>query len=916
MLPSVATLFLVLACLATSWGCVQTGMFCVVATHSNGNVRVIFDDKNMMWACANDTFQALGFARAETLTRHAMEHAHSALETSFPRHYFPQDHVFSKRPTTYVRFLVLAHSKDIHNRSNLDAVADIITSTMAYAVSQLAAANRQVSALSSALTHGPRTRSSGANIVPPTSVPARTASTGPPIPDVSVPPAGWTTPRVTHVNRTRARGERSPESPDGQPEPQRPRASFSPVRILDFGNEASPGSAYQPRRRRSVSVAPSQRVLRARPALVPKGSAISSPRSPAAVVHQTGTDAPAHASPLDSFDIEEDICREVVEEMGLVPEKRPYTNVRLVTSACFRSIKEITACAHKAGHSVVYVGPTVHEEGGSFWSWNVTLRGTTLMDTQLRALRYFGMEVTVLLQRQGGTGPNRTWVVSSTTGTQQECMELVQALFQAPVPAPPVPLSYCNPNAAQFRTLHPFVTNTTTSLDPASPNNGPISSSSVGPLYLVTERDLASLVAHGAGPCCDARNDSVTFKCRGQELGKATVQCKACGRLWHRPLFSHQRGTLNRTVWVTSMLSGRPAAVERFCLWAHIGSGLPSSVASGPSYVQRLYSATKLVYMEASQLMIQYAALGDNFTVSLDVFHKRMAKGNQEMGESKSSALSACAPELKKPLAFVAGQREEIEKARRQRGDGLATMRSVSDEEAPVTTSLNGTEHTIFALGTKIVEQLVRKAWAALCASGKIDELPSEMMVKRVVLDALSSAPESCRKAFGATVEIVLDWWHRRTQCKKFVAKVEDKKGSTKGSRQFPAFAGLKSIISPAFNDAIHAGTDWLTFKADLERQLRFCSINVHADDAHNAAWTHLLTKIEDLYSNISLDLGTGINERFHAHLRFFVAKGEPVSHEHWETCCMLAFLSFLDYPSWRDRILQLFEASFSKQSQ
>jgi hypothetical protein len=42
MLPSVATLFLVLACLATSWGCVQTGMFCVVATHSNGNVRVSF----------------------------------------------------------------------------------------------------------------------------------------------------------------------------------------------------------------------------------------------------------------------------------------------------------------------------------------------------------------------------------------------------------------------------------------------------------------------------------------------------------------------------------------------------------------------------------------------------------------------------------------------------------------------------------------------------------------------------------------------------------------------------------------------------------------------------------------------------------------------------------------------------------
>ncbi len=93
-----------------------------------------------------------------------------------------------------------------------------------------------------------------------------------------------------------------------------------------------------------------------------------------------------------------------------------------------------------------------------------------------------------------------------------------------------------------------------------------------------------------------------------------------------------------------------------------------------------------------------------------------------------------------------------------------------------------------------------------------------------------------------------------------------------------------------------------------------YCWIDITAfDDAHEQAWNKLKQTGEKMYESVRIEMGTGINERFHAHLRFFCVKGDIMSIEHWKVLVRFAFLSFNNFPGWQKKVVDLFCASFTK---
>jgi hypothetical protein len=73
------------------------------------------------------------------------------------------------------------------------------------------------------------------------------------------------------------------------------------------------------------------------------------------------------------------------------------------------------------------------------------------------------------------------------------------------------------------------------------------------------------------------------------------------------------------------------------------------------------------------------------------------------------------------------------------------------------------------------------------------------------------------------------------------------------------------------------------------------------------SCFSKVLKKAEKLYSSIHIDFGTSINERFHAHLRFYCIKGDSMSTDHWHLLVLFAFLSFNNYPNWQQKVIDAF---------
>ena len=159
-----------------------------------------------------------------------------------------------------------------------------------------------------------------------------------------------------------------------------------------------------------------------------------------------------------------------------------------------------------------------------------------------------------------------------------------------------------------------------------------------------------------------------------------------------------------------------------------------------------------------------------------------------------------------------------------------------------------------------------------------------------IVSDALSSAPNSVKKTFPEVPHFI-DWWHRQTSFKKEVQKVEGKKKDKKA--QYPGFDGASVALGNVFSDCVFAKMPFEGFAVEVKRLLEGSDVDVLKDDLHKKAWEKLMTKAEKMYGQTNVDKGSGVNELFHAHLRFFCLKRRCHVNHSLEGCCGVRFLVF-----------------------
>jgi hypothetical protein len=296
----------------------------------------------------------------------------------------------------------------------------------------------------------------------------------------------------------------------------------------------------------------------------------------------------------------------------------------------------------------------------------------------------------------------------------------------------------------------------------------------------------------------------------------------------------------------------------------------------------------------------------------MDVFHKRMAKAFAAgLGEAFISGLSIADPRMKKVLFVLFSERRLMEEQRRQK-DGAVEIPSPVAGKPPATSTLGGIEHALFDLGLQVVRDLLAEACATVGTDAELAEKLGDALTQHfekwtlgsIVSDALSSAANSIKKIFPDAQHFV-DWWHRRTTLKKEVQKLEGKKKDKKPL--YPGFEGASVALGNVFSDCIYAKMSYDEFVGEVNRRLAMAAVNVHKDEAHTAAWEKLMGKAEKMYAQTNIEKGSGVNELFHAHLRFFCLKGDAMSTTHWKILVYFAFLSFNNFPNWQQRVVDAF---------
>jgi hypothetical protein len=266
---------------------------------------------------------------------------------------------------------------------------------------------------------------------------------------------------------------------------------------------------------------------------------------------------------------------------------------------------------------------------------------------------------------------------------------------------------------------------------------------------------------------------------------------------------------------------------------------------------------------------------------------------------------------MKKILYVVFSERRVMEEQRRE-NNGQVELPSPVDGKPPVTSALGGIEHALFDLGLQVMRDLLEDARDNVATNEDLVEHLAAALAERldnweldgVVSDALSSAPNSIRKTFP-NVRHFVDWWHRRTSYKKEVQKVEAKKTDKKPT--YPGFEGLSVALGNVFSDCIYAKMPYDQFVAEVNRLLAMAGLDVRKDEAHAKAWDKLMGKTEKMYAQTNIEKGSGVNELFHAHLRFFCLKGDAMSTVHWKILVYFAFLSFNNFPNWQQRVVDAF---------
>lgn len=140
---------------------------------------------------------------------------------------------------------------------------------------------------------------------------------------------------------------------------------------------------------------------------------------------------------------------------------------------------------------------------------------------------------------------------------------------------------------------------------------------------------------------------------------------------------------------------------------------------------------------------------------------------------------------------------------------------------------------------------------------------------------------------------------------------LKDEKDAKKNVR-YPLFDGLTEAAGHCFSDAVHAKKSTTAFIDDFAQCVAGAGIYISKfDTSHMDAWKKLLQTAERQFQSVQIDKGTSINERFHAHLRFYCVKGDVMSIAQWKVLVMFAFLSFNNFPNWQKKVIKLFCETF-----
>lgn len=699
----------------------------------------------------------------------------------------------------------------------------------------------------------------------------------------------------------------------------------SPIEVLgdrhvlsfDFASEDPDDSLY--RVRRSLA-APSRLSMTLRPDISASRAALAAQETAAemqiAGVEESrigdghfGPDfvAMMHQKVLDAHDLQDWNAIEL-------------SHVRTAGIQTDRRYADIERMIYSLGHGVVSAaGETCH---GKF-CWFLLIRCGTLSDAPIRALRYFG-RVKIVCMYSRGKESSRTWYLESRFLSKEDMAELEQELFVQPLKNPPPHADFRTQVCNYIRKESPWVQLSGTTLgNAAAPNllsllalDAP--DSFVERSVIVSMSKLHELALRK--PCCQKMQLTVQ-SCHGIDtVLKLTCTAHPDGNGSLRTM-DGLVAEANRVAYAALLMSGRPAAVKRFLSWLGIGgaNGIPDHGRYG-SYLDAMFEAVEAVYLDASKALIKYSLASSKCTVSIDIAHKRMAKAGGQMGEALSNMTTFCDPRIGKVLYISFFLRRDAEQSRLDGDSDRIVCSPAIVGKLPVDTGLRGSEHSAFEIAIKRFQQITEELNEDLLrifetiegqlgeCEMDVDDSEQRFRVEQIVVDALSSAPGSIARVFGDDViKVFIDWWHRRTSAKKVIQKLEGEKNGDK-TPKFPRFQGLKELIAASFSENLFAVRSFQDYRSEVEQLM--CDSGMGLDDLdelHRTAFEKLMKDLAELYSKIDVNVGTSINERFHAHLRFYCLKGDSMTTQHWKILAMFAFLSFNNVPGWQSRVTARF---------
>jgi hypothetical protein len=609
--------------------------------------------------------------------------------------------------------------------------------------------------------------------------------------------------------------------------------------------------------------------------------------------------------PVDNTSLEARIFDALLRSKGdlnRVPTPQ-YHEITLPPCHCPRNIDEMRRCASHHGH---LVSASFAGSESCRMSWIISLDLFDLTAAHRRALEYYRRVRTVTLFSSQSC-VDRKWWLSSTYVTSDELSRLATVLFDASIPDLPIPHILETRSGSELVDMNPWLRSTSTSLgSDESTDYDSFVMTSHGLIGFATAlvqmgRDLtdrkclhdviASLNKVGVGA-------NIVVSCSKCSIKIAVSSCGDKDML----------RKFNRVAYAMREMSGRPQAVDRFLAGLGIGAIIERNGAERFSHL--FAKAVQVVYHNCERVMA--AALvsvptGD-VKASADVFHMRNSRQGQ-LGAAKASGVSFGIPGFRKIVSVFVAPRGIIDESRDVHG--VAHIPSPLGE-LDLTAKRKGVEHQLVELAFQYFKQLLEKGkiWAVKSLEGKIDEIEISriraQVLNCIVTDALTSAPASAQEAFGSSVSMFVDWWHRRTSWKKLLDKVETKKAKGKAPR-YPLFAGLKETLGSVWSDVQYDRKPFSDFQQRAEEMVRASGVDFRSDTEHQKRWEKLMEQAKKLYEATHVDLGTSLNEQFHSHTRFFAVKGDNLSPRRWHTLVQCAYLSFNNYPSWRTLVVDEF---------